>query len=157
LPPAELTAHGANFFAGNPDATSSDLTSDFTSSESTWPSTRCSKISEEPPSPDSFHGGDDAAWTAPKKEGPEHEEEVDEIEVAAQISIARQISISRRQLLVPVVPKSQMLVSRESIKEVQGAPLKPRLVEHRRMSVTKPSPPRPLEKVEKTVVKEAKA
>jgi hypothetical protein len=158
--PPELTAHGAKFFAGNPDSTSVEQES------STRPSTRCSKISEEPSSPDSFHGGDDAAWTAKgeKKESQnqdqdEDEEEVDDIEVAAQISIARQISLSRRQLLVPVVPKNQMLVSRKSIKDEESAPLKPRLVEHRRMSVSKsqPPPPKPVGKTEETVVEEVEA
>lgn len=66
----------------------------------------------------------------------EEEEETDEIAVAAQISIARQISLSQRQLLIPIVPKNQMLVNRESIKEsaAAAAPMKPRLVEHKRIS-----------------------
>jgi hypothetical protein len=40
-----------------------------------------------------------------------------QIENAAQISIARQISISQRQLLIPIVPKSQRLVSRSPIRK----------------------------------------
>ncbi|KAL7275808.1 hypothetical protein RUND412_001240 [Rhizina undulata] len=51
--------------------------------------------------------------------------EVDDLVQAAQISIARQISVSQRQLLLPVVPKSQRLVSRAALK----GPLSPRIVE----------------------------
>lgn len=40
----------------------------------------------------------------------------DQIQTAAQISIARQISVSQRQLLIPIVPKSQRLVSRATIR-----------------------------------------
>jgi len=73
---------------------------------------------------------------------------LDEISVAAQISIARQISLSQRQLLLPIVPKSQMLVSRRSIKDV-SCNMKPRLVEHRTNTAAKIPP-------EKAVVEEVK-
>ncbi|KAF8250879.1 hypothetical protein K440DRAFT_638722 [Wilcoxina mikolae CBS 423.85] len=56
---------------------------------------------------------------------------LEELATAAQISIARQISLSQRQLLIPIVPKSQRLISRKSIKD----PMKPRLVEHRLSSM----------------------
>jgi len=45
-----------------------------------------------------------------------------QIENAAQISIARQISISQRQLLIPIVPKSQRLVSRGPIRKAMVNP-----------------------------------
>jgi len=41
-----------------------------------------------------------------------------DLEELAQISIARQISLSRRQLLIPVVPKNQRLISREALDQM---------------------------------------
>jgi hypothetical protein len=41
-----------------------------------------------------------------------------DLEELAQISIARQISLSRRQLLIPVVPKNQRLISRTALDQM---------------------------------------
>jgi len=51
------------------------------------------------------------------------------ISSAAEASIARQISVSQRQLLLPIVPKSERLVDRQ--------PLTPQLVESRKSSTRK--------------------
>jgi len=47
----------------------------------------------------------------------------EDIEYAAQISIARQISVSQRQLLLPIVPRSQRLVSRAPLRKPPKPPL----------------------------------
>ncbi|KAL0636001.1 hypothetical protein Q9L58_005030 [Maublancomyces gigas] len=101
------------------------------------PSSKISKISEESSIDTprgSFDDGDDE-WMVGEDDGepqwemvtpggksPDEPMSEAQIETAAQISIARQISISRRQLLIPIVPRSQRLVSRAPIRKAMINP-----------------------------------
>ncbi|PWW75444.1 hypothetical protein C7212DRAFT_296185 [Tuber magnatum] len=65
----------------------------------------------------------------------------EDIEYAAQVSIARQISISQRQLLLPIVPRSQRLVSRASLRKPPKPPLAGNIMATSSSGITtRPSP-----------------
>ncbi|RPA96418.1 hypothetical protein L873DRAFT_1223478 [Choiromyces venosus 120613-1] len=66
----------------------------------------------------------------------------EDIEYAAQISIARQISISQRQLLLPIVPRSQRLVSRAPLRKPPKPPLAGNIMP-RSSSTAITNPPQP--------------
>ncbi|CUS10861.1 unnamed protein product [Tuber aestivum] len=105
-------------------------------------SSRVSRISEEPSIDTprgSFDEGDDGwltrdgevepQWEMINPQGrstqttPDTPMSEEDIEYAAQISIARQISVSQRQLLLPIVPRSQRLVSRAPLRKPPKPPL----------------------------------
>ncbi|KAG0132070.1 hypothetical protein HOY82DRAFT_311880 [Tuber indicum] len=71
----------------------------------------------------------------------------EDIEYAAQISIARQISVSQRQLLLPIVPRSQRLVSRAPLRKPPNPPLAGNIMPRSSSAATthpSPSPAAPL-------------
>ena len=109
------------------------VTKDSTAATSNNNSPKCPKSPKSPKSPKDEEGANLNSNTIKYRVSivADEQMDLDELATAAQISIARQISLSQRQLLIPIVPKNQRLVSRKSIKD----PMKPRLVEHRLSSM----------------------